>query len=57
MEARLGISVYSYLHLKLAKTLSFLLPLMFSLQQNWRIRGRKRFCLEVGRAGVGVEGR
>jgi hypothetical protein len=33
MEAMLGISV------KLAKMLSFLLSLMFSLQQNWRTRG------------------
>jgi hypothetical protein len=34
------------LYLKLAKMLSFLLLLMFSLQQNWR-RGQNRFCLEV----------
>jgi hypothetical protein len=31
MEATLGISLYSYLYLKLSKTLSFLLSLMFSL--------------------------
>jgi hypothetical protein len=46
MEAMLGISLYSYLYLKLAKMLSFLLWLMSSLQQNWR-RGQNRFCLEV----------
>jgi hypothetical protein len=46
MEAMLGISLYSYLYLKLAKTLSFLLSLMSSLQQNWT-RGENRFCLEA----------
>jgi hypothetical protein len=46
MEATLGISLYSYLYLKLAKMPSFLLSLMFSLQQNWRIRGQNRFYLE-----------
>jgi hypothetical protein len=40
MEAMLGISLYSYLYLKLAKTLSFSLSFMFSLQQNWRTRGQ-----------------
>jgi hypothetical protein len=36
MEAMLGISLYSYLYLKLSKMLSttFLLSLMLSLQQN-----------------------
>jgi hypothetical protein len=48
MEATLGISLYSYLYLKLGKMLSFLLYLMFSLQQNWRTRGWHRFCLEGG---------
>jgi hypothetical protein len=55
MEAMLGISLYSYLYLKLAKMLSFLLSLMFSLQQHWR-KGKNRFCLEarwVGRRGRG----
>jgi hypothetical protein len=33
---------------KLAKMLSFLLSLMFSLQQNWRTRRQNRFCQEVG---------
>jgi hypothetical protein len=47
MEAMLGISLYSYLYLKLAKMLSFLLSLIFSLQQNWRRRGQNRFCLEA----------
>jgi hypothetical protein len=47
MEATLGISVYSYLYPKLAKnSMSFLLSLMFSLQQNWRRKGQNRFCLE-----------
>jgi hypothetical protein len=49
MEAMLGIYLYSYPYLKLAKTtLSFLLLLMSSLQQNLR-RGQSRFCLEVRR--------
>jgi hypothetical protein len=47
METILGISQYSYLNLKLAKLLSFLLSPMFSLQQNWRTRGR------TGSAGGG----
>jgi hypothetical protein len=55
MEATLGIPVYSYLYLKLAKTLSFLLSLMFSLQQNQR-RGQNRLCLETGRNGALREG-
>jgi hypothetical protein len=62
MEAMLGSSLYSYLYLKLAKTLSFLLLLMSYLQQNWR-RGQNRFCLEawgvrgerVGMGGLGGE--
>jgi hypothetical protein len=54
METTLGISLYSYPYLKLAKTLSFLLLLMSS-QQNWR-RGQNRFCLEVrGMVGGGEE--
>jgi hypothetical protein len=48
MEATLGISLYSSLYLKLAKTMSFLLSPMLYLQQNQRTRGQKRFCLEVG---------
>jgi hypothetical protein len=40
MEAMLRISLHSYLYLKLAKMLSFLLSLMFSLLQNWRTRGQ-----------------
>jgi hypothetical protein len=48
MEAMLGISLYSYLYLKLAKNaMSFLLSLRFSLQQKQRIREWNRFCLEV----------
>jgi hypothetical protein len=58
MEAMLGISLYSYLYLKLAKILSFLLSLMFSLQQNWRRRGQNRICLEArGWGGEGGGGR
>jgi hypothetical protein len=49
MEAMLGISLYSYLYLKLAKMLCV------SLQQNWRTRGQNRFCLEVD--GGWVKGR
>jgi hypothetical protein len=51
-EATQGISLYSYLYLKPAKTLmSFLLSLMFSLQQN------RKWCLEVveGEGGGGVK--
>jgi hypothetical protein len=42
MEAMLGISLYSYLYLKLAKAMSFLLSPMHSLQQNQRTRGWNR---------------
>jgi hypothetical protein len=51
MEAMLRIFLYSYLFLKLIKILSFLLFIMFSLQQNSpeqvlhgskRMRGRER---------------
>jgi hypothetical protein len=49
MEAILGISLYSYLYLKLAKNdMFFLLSLMFSLQQNWRTSGWIRFYPEAG---------
>jgi hypothetical protein len=53
MEAVLGISLYIYLYLKLAKTISFLLSPMFSRQQNWRTRGRNSFCPEAGWGGSG----
>jgi hypothetical protein len=47
MEAILGISLCSYLYLKLAKDgMSFFLSPMLSLQQNWR-SGQSRFCLKV----------
>jgi starvation-inducible outer membrane lipoprotein len=46
MEAMLGISLYSYPLSQLAKTLSFLLLLMSSLQQNWS-KGQNRFCQEA----------
>jgi hypothetical protein len=52
-EAMLGISLYSYFYLILAKILFFFLSLMSSLQQNWRTRWQNRFCLEsaVGEGG------
>jgi hypothetical protein len=53
MEAMLGISLYSHLYLKLAKTLSFLLSFKFSLQQNQKRRVWNRFCLEAGGWGGG----
>jgi hypothetical protein len=40
MEAMLGISLYSYLYLKLAKTLSFLLSLVFSSTKIREQEGR-----------------
>jgi hypothetical protein len=47
MEAMLGISLYSYLYLKLAKPLFFIIFYAF-LQQNWRTRGQN--------PGSGVDG-
>jgi hypothetical protein len=38
LEAMLGISLYSYLYLKLAKTLAFILLPMFFLKQSQRTR-------------------
>jgi hypothetical protein len=55
MEAMLGISLYSYPYLKLAKMLSFLLSLMSSLQQNWR-RGQNRGSLGGEGKGHGEQG-
>jgi hypothetical protein len=43
MKAMLGIPLYGCLFLKLAKMLSFLFSLMFSLQQNWRTRRWNQF--------------
>jgi hypothetical protein len=57
MEAMLGISLYSYFYLKLGKMLSFVLSLMFSLQQNWKRKGGKRFYPEAERGSAGVGGR
>jgi hypothetical protein len=54
MDATPGFCLYSYLYLKLAKTLS-LLSLMFSLQQNQRTRGLNRFCPEAGIGGRAQE--
>jgi hypothetical protein len=48
MKATLGISLSTYLYLKLEKMLSFLLSPMFSLQQNWR---RRDLCPEAVRVG------
>jgi hypothetical protein len=53
MEAMLGISLYSYLYLKLAKPLYFSYYLMFFLQKTRRIRGQNRFCWEAGVGGGG----
>jgi hypothetical protein len=52
VEAVLGISLYGYPYLKLAKMscLSYCLCLLF--KKNWR-RGQNRFCL--GERGVGWE--
>jgi hypothetical protein len=48
MEVTQGISLYSYLYLKLGKTLSFSCYfLCFFSQHSWRTRGRNRFCPEV----------
>jgi hypothetical protein len=40
MEATLGIFLYRYLHLKLAKWPCFSYYLLFFLQENWITRGR-----------------
>jgi hypothetical protein len=48
MEAMLIISLYNQSLSQTSKNImSFLLYLMFSLQQNLRTRGWKRFCLET----------
>jgi hypothetical protein len=53
MEAILGISLCSYLYLRLVKNaMSFLLSLMFPLQQNQTARGENRFRGR-GRRGKG----
>jgi hypothetical protein len=54
MEKTQRISLYSYLHLKLAKTLFFFLSYIFFLHQNQRTRGQNRFCLMAGKRGVEV---
>jgi hypothetical protein len=56
MEAMIGISLYNYLYLKLAKMLYHSYYLIFSIQQNQRTRGWSRFCLEAG-SGVKRGGR
>jgi hypothetical protein len=52
----LGISLYSYLYLKIAKILSLLFSLMFFLQQNWRTKGQNRFFLGAGEEWRGSGG-
>jgi hypothetical protein len=53
MEAMLGISLYSYLYLKLAKNaMSFLLSLMFFLNKIGEEEGGNRFSLEAA-GGLG----
>jgi hypothetical protein len=54
MEAMLGIALKS-LSQTSKNTMSFLLLLMSSLQQNWR-RGQNRFCLEARELGGEVVG-
>jgi hypothetical protein len=54
MEAMLGISLYSYVYLNLAKLLCLSYYfLCFLFNKNWR-RGQNRFCLEA--RGVRKEG-
>jgi hypothetical protein len=48
MEAMLRISLHSYLYLKLAKTLSFLLFFYVFSSTKLDARGRNRFCPEEG---------
>jgi hypothetical protein len=55
MEGTLGISLHNYLSQTSKNVMSFLLFLIFSLQQNWRTRGWNRFCPEEG-VGVRVGG-
>jgi hypothetical protein len=54
MEATLGISLYSYLYLKLAKTLYFPYYLFFCFQQRRRTRGQSSFCPEVRGKGAQI---
>jgi hypothetical protein len=44
METTQGISLYNYLHLKVAKMLFLLLSFMFCLQQYQRTRRQNRLC-------------
>jgi hypothetical protein len=54
MEAILGISLYSYLYLSLAKTPCLSYYLKLSLQENQRTRGWNGFCSEaVAEGGEG----
>jgi hypothetical protein len=56
MEAMLESLCITILISNYQNTMSFLLLLMFSLQQNWR-RGQNRFCLEAREVGGEGEGR
>jgi hypothetical protein len=53
MEATLGLSLYSYLFQSSKNAISFLLSLMFSLQQNWIQEGEQ----VLPESGVGRWGR
>jgi uncharacterized ion transporter superfamily protein YfcC len=51
MKAMVGICVAMSQASK--NIMSFLLSIVFSLQQNWRMRRQNRFCLEAGWWGRG----
>jgi hypothetical protein len=53
MEPMLGISLYSCLYLKLAKTLCHCYYLLCFLFNKIRRRGADRFCLEADVGGLG----
>jgi hypothetical protein len=55
MEAMLGISLYSYPYLKLAKILYLSYYCLYLLFNNWR-RGQNRFSLEAKRVWGDREG-
>jgi hypothetical protein len=51
----LGISLYSYFYLKLAKTVCFSYYLLcFLFNKIGGTKGKNRFCLGAGRGGEGV---
>jgi hypothetical protein len=55
MESTQGLSLHSYLYLKIAKppSFSYFLKFLFFLLQNQRTKGYNRFCLEEG-VGTGM---